>query len=575
IIVLVFLSLYLNSFINGQDIIPVNTTAKCEKYIGDQGTPICTGYIPNPDSVYVTLPQIEVLKQVNSTIDFLQLFGCKNKNNLKVICAISFPECIEYNVENSTVVLAFPKLTCDKYCNAALDSCPSIKMGAECLGSINDPVTPGKSGFYTPISNVIYDLSSYNGPNNYTVDCINPALISDSGSNSEIDNTCPFPLLRIPRNSTDNEEELKKGLFYIETGECVLNCPVNIYSNSVWKRLYKLTDVLSVISMVSTIILMFTYGVLNPKLTRYDKKNLFFLAGIFGISLAGTMIAANDTETTLCPDPHRFAVNTDKVCVASGFITHFSALFAMQWWAIIAFDLWYSVKHVRKQLKVKIRYYLTGTFTVAIIFSGVSLGKGQYQAGFANVFCWLYDEVYQDVCFFVPLGICLTFGSIMIGMVMREIYVIVKSSTSSGANNDSKKHLKLQIKPFLNVFLFYSCFLYLFLFARIINSRYDKYMESALPYMTCLIAGGGEDCRLDGPSSGSLGYFTYCLRIYGIYAFFVYGCSSRFFKIWRESFLLQNKIMLPILTKLDSAFSRTSNGKGTSSTNMGTSSSNS
>ncbi|KAM9954369.1 hypothetical protein ACTFIW_003910 [Dictyostelium discoideum] len=587
---LIFFISFLICCIHGQGYLPVEG-GKCEKYIGDgdSGKRICNGYLANPDSIYVhNKTQQETLKDLKNLINLLELNNpskeCINPSNYKIMCAMMFPECIVINGTNIVKPITLPIYTCNSFCKEALVTCSVPNTIASCDDGTKLPIQLP----YTPIEWVKYNLTIYGGVDDYRVNCTDPTLISGSGgSSSEIEVGCVEPLIKRPTN--DTKGDLEKGYFYVNS-QCVINCPVTgMHPKSVWDQIFKINDVLSSISLACTLILLFTFGILNPKLNRFDKKNLFFIAGVFGMSVSGVLIAANGSEKTVCPTPERYAVNTDRVCVASGFLIHFSALFAILWWTIGLADVYYGIKFVGKKIKIKVRYYLLATLTISLAFTLVPLGTGQYQAGLSNVMCFLKDEIYQSMTFFVPLGICLTMGTILMILVMREIYVIVKSNSTSSSfsssssssssskskskskSSDSISYLKLQVKPMLNIILFYFTFLYLFLFVRVINSRYEEYEDSAIPYMLCLAKGGGDSCRLKGPSAGSLGYFAYCLRIYGIYLFIISFLSSRTIKIWKESIILNNAFVTPIIKFIDSSFSnRFSSSKNTSTTQNST-----
>ncbi|KAN0045062.1 hypothetical protein ACTA71_006590 [Dictyostelium dimigraforme] len=550
-----------------QDYLPIEG-GKCEKYIGDGGGErICDGYLANPDSIYVfNKTQQQSLSDIRSLINILEFTKpdkvCINPTNYKIICSMVFPECIEVNS------IALPIYTCNNFCREALTTCSVSDQIASCNNGSKLPIPLP----YTPMEWVKYNLSIYGGIQDYQMNCTDPTLIISDNSDESIETGCIEPLIK--RITNDTEGDLKKGYFYVNS-QCVINCPVSgMHPKSVWNRIFKINDVLSSLSLACTLILLFTFGILNPKLNRFDKKNLFFIAGVFGMSLSGVLIAANGSEKTVCPTPERYAVNTDRVCVASGFLVHFSALFAILWWTIGLADVYYGIKFVGKKIKIKIRYYLLATLIISLAFTLVPLGTGQYQAGLSNVMCFLKDEIYQSMTFFVPLGICLTLGTILMILVMREIYIIVKSKSSTSSpssKSDSISYLKLQAKPMLNIILFYFTFLYLFLFVRVINSRYQEYEDSAIPYMLCLVKGGGSDtCKLKGPSAGSLGYFAYCLRIYGIYLFIISFLSSRTIKIWKESMIFNNAFITPIIKFIDSSFSGSSGSKNTSSTQNST-----
>jgi len=529
--------------VSAQNIYPLDKSARCEPYIGDSGDIKCAGRLANQASIYVTAnrTQQNVMAELQLYFNFLTISTCKNDQNaLKTVCSFGFQECVEFKTDTNET-LAFPKRTCLDNCVSQMDTCGLTGIYDVC--SLKEP--SGVPSF--PKVNSIYDLSSFNGPSNYSVECLNPFLIQVDSSAGSLGETCTYPFSYV--NSTDHEADFIKGYFFIQDSNCVAPCPPPLYSNKKWDQIYTMSEIISCISFVSTFFLLFTFGVLNKNKTRYDKKNLFFLASNFFMALSGVIITANGTKKTLCPEPNRFGASNDSVCVASAFMLHMFAIYAIEWWSIMAFDLWWNIKFVNRKLNWD-KYYIVVTTVIAVALPLICLGKKEYHSGLGNTLCWIKHSEYQDGTFFAPLGAALSLGTVFIILVLYEIFKII---TRSAANHSLKTLISLEIKPFLNVLLFYTTFLYLFIFEKIITSNFKKYEASVGDYFICISTSDDPDnCFIMGPSVASLGYFTFCLRIYGIYCFFLYGLSKRNLTIWKESWVCQNKGAQYLANKLSS-----------------------
>eukprot|EP01132_Coremiostelium_polycephalum_P008036 gene8036-9884_t len=208
-----------------------------------------------------------------------------------------FQECIEYNTSDNKT-LAFPKKTCKANCLNTTEICGIPTRLIDC--NSNDPDDPTTPLF--PQKEITYDLTSFGGPSSFTVECFDPSLL-----NGTREGQCPYPL-KFRNVTSDEERELdeKRGYYYVsKTSKCLLPCPVPIYTPNQWDRLFTLSTVLSWIRIVNSV----------------------------------------DTRRNLCPTQWSSATMDNRICGFHGIVYQFFSVNAIQWFTILAFDLWYVVKN--------------------------------------------------------------------------------------------------------------------------------------------------------------------------------------------------------------------------------------
>ncbi|EFA83789.1 Arf GTPase activating protein [Heterostelium album PN500] len=553
---IIFCGVCLFNIVFAQDQYPVDQKARCEPYVGDPPSKkLCDGKIVNPKSIYVAGDQTQedLQKSVEFLFGFLSTSGsdeCKQSVNTTVgICAMYLREC-EYVTLSTNQKIAVPVRPCKHSCTEMFNFCqitPNPLLN--CDLQENPPV--GKI-FVEQYSS--YNLSSVDksASSNFTVQCEDVsqavAFLNLTNSNqTENFSNCLAPL--VPYNTSDRAFAEANGVQYTSNVSiCAVTCPAPIFTRETWKRIYAMNDTLTYLSFASSIFLVITYGFLNPKKSRYDRINLCFIAAVCMICVSGLIVSFNGTEKTLCPTSYRFSVFTDAPCTASAFILHIFAIYAVLYWAIMAFEIWWGIKKVGGFRKDLFWYYAAGTSVIAWIFPLIAIGKKQYHSGLANVFCWIDSGKYQVALFWVPLGVILLVGATFMFLLMHEIYKIVSASSGSKGKNAKIEILKVEAKPIIGVILYFSLFLYLFIYTRYVQDNYKRFIAGIPEWFNCVVqAQGGKgdpySCIVKGPNPAGVGYFIFCVRVFALVCFLLNGISSRSLKIWRESFVFNNRLV--------------------------------
>ncbi|EGG22800.1 G-protein-coupled receptor family protein [Cavenderia fasciculata] len=559
-----------STFTFAQDYHPVDPTGRCEKYIGDPvDTPLCQGLLANADSVYVnsTASQSDLQTQAlqfKLILDFGGSDQCKVQNTYKTLCALFFMECIEYQVPNTSTVLAFPKFPCSANCYNTTELCQIPTNLLDCSSKV---IGGGYNFTLFPLESALYNLTSFGGDTNHSVTCQNPNLIN---SNTTF-GLCPFPLVEHPTD--DQERSTYEGYIYISNiSSCVAPCPSPLFKPQIWTNIFTMGDILSFLSFFATIFLIITYGILNPKITRFDKINLCVMSAACGVALAGVIQAINGTQDSLCPEPGRSASPIDDLCLTTGFILHVSALYVVTWWCIMAFEVWFAIKTVGAKKREFFKYYCIGTSLISWIFPIATISAKEYHAGPGNVFCWIWSSKYRNIFFWGPLGVFLFAGTIFLILLIREIYIIVSIKISK-MDQSRWNILKMEVKPIGSLVAYYTILLYLFAYDQYIVSAQHEYFASIPQYFACLTnpktTDPEQECLVLGPSVAGVGFFVFCIRIFGFFSFLLYGLSSRTKKIWSQSIVFNNKIVKIISAKLDQITNTTALGSSNSSNTPG------
>ncbi|KAN0052923.1 hypothetical protein ACTA71_012403 [Dictyostelium dimigraforme] len=540
---IIIIILYFTIKANSQTIYPIDPTGKCEPYIGDTSSSPCSKFLNNLDSIYVSsnATQSDAMKKLDQYFGILGAIGgpdCKSDSlTYKTLCAIYLPGCESFINNQTNITVSIPKRICLNTCNNVTRKCGIPKFYFNC-----DQIEPVSGLPMFPSNYSQFNFTDYGiNDSNYKIQCYAP--LSDNSS-VRVDSTyCPHPLFY--HNSTDHDADYDRGyLFVSDSSNCVVPNPVPIYTDEQWDRLYNLSNVLAVLSTFGSLYLLVTFILLNPKITSFDRMYGFFNGSVFMMSLSGVILFIAGGPRALIKDGGaRISVFQDPLCSSTGFIFQLFAISAIFFWAYMGFDLWWRVKFITKPLNIQ-KYYIPIAFTIAFIFSVIPLATKNYRMVRGNIHCWVHKAPLQNTLFFGPLGLTLTISTGFIGLLIYEIYKIVKATGRGGL-------MKLQIKPILNIVLIYFSFVYIFAFNFHNDNNSKNTYGSIDNFFQCTLESDDPSkCTIGGPSIGSLGYFIYCIRIYGIYCFLLQGLNERAFKIWKNSILLNNKFILFIKLKL-------------------------
>ncbi|KAN0026175.1 hypothetical protein ACTFIV_007159 [Dictyostelium citrinum] len=527
---------------------PLDKGATCQKYRGDNpGIQLCDGFLSNPNSIYInsTSSQEAIQAQgnlVRQYINFYKSFeSCKNPRTFALLCAFLFPECEKYTDPITKETYAYPILPCYDNCMNMTSSCQISPARLSCATKYT---FNNVSYSVFPKNTTTYRIDSLN----YTNTCENTDLLANS-QNTTIQQ-CFEPL--VYHVSTNQAYDKSIGYVFPSTNTtCVVGCPAPLYYPNHWRNLFRLSDVLSILSCILTLFLIITLGIINPKVSKFDKINVMLLSSIFLQAFSGALMTFNGTENTLCPESGRFASYIDRMCVATGFLLHGSSLLVVQWWCVLSFEVWFTI--------------FQASLIIAWIPPIVSISKNEYSGGPANPFCWLTTFNYRRFAFWLPMGLFLCLGGVFLILLIREIYVIVSSNVKS-TKESRFKILKMEAKPIISLVMYFSCLLYLFIYDQWINNHMYIYTDSIPSYALCLLTSTStKDCLLKAPNIAGFGYFIYSIRVFGIYAFIIYGISKKTLQIWKYNYFI-----VFIGQKIEQFTNATTTAKSSNSNNSST-----
>ncbi|EGG18728.1 G-protein-coupled receptor family protein [Cavenderia fasciculata] len=545
--------------INGDYYYPIDQGAKCEPYIGDRPDfPLCGGLLANPNSIYVnsTTNQTYLRTQTETYFQLVQLIGpqeCQSDTATYInLCSFFFLECLNVTVNdtvtNTSTVVVLPRRTCQNNCyQAATEKCQIPETLFNC--SKGDPAFGNDYIPSYPVNGSLYNLTEFGGTFDYKVQCLNPLLYVNGSYNQK---SCPLPLLLF--NSTmSHEQGGKEGYFYVtNSSACVLPCPLPIFTENQWDSLFTFHDVIAYLSFFGSLFTFVTFACLNQFKTANDKNLALFLTSIFLMSLSGVLnnfMGRGSTESFLCPSQIRSTSSEDGMCVFNAFLFQFSALNSAAWWCVIAIEIYYTITHLTKKLEL-FKYYLAGITIFTLVFSFVPLGLKVYGYNKGNFMCWIVGgDVYENVFLWVPLGVALTIASVLIVLVMIEIFKVVRATGRGGSL------IILEAKPMLMVIAIYFSYVYLFFWNYYSDNVVTKRIyDTEVPSFSQCLFSGRSDCTLRGPDFGMMAAYVYFLRIYGLYSFFIYGFSAKSRKIWKRSIFIHNRLVQGILARFQNRF---------------------
>ncbi|KAN0047784.1 hypothetical protein ACTA71_002170 [Dictyostelium dimigraforme] len=534
---------------------PIDPTGKCEQYIGDNQVTKCSSFLPNINSIYISAnsTQKDAMKLLDTYFGLLTAVGsdsCKGSSlTYQTLCSMYLKECESFTDSLTNITVSIPKRICRKSCTDVTKLC-KIESLFDC--SQNEPISNLP---LCPLNLTEYDLSSVNESSNYQLQCYAP--LSNDSIEIPVTNYCPYPLMYI--NSTDHTADENRGYMFVsENSNCVVPNPVPLYTPKQWDRLYNLSNSLAVLSCVGTLFLLITFNVLNKKVNRFDRMNALFNGSVFMMSLSGVIILFAGGPRALIKDGGaRISVWEDPLCSSTGFIFQMFSIAAILFWVVMAFELWYKIKFMTKRLDLR-KYYIPFIIVVSLVFSIIPLATKNYRMIRGNMHCWVHTTKLQNSLFWIPLGIAITIGTVFIGLVMFEIHRIVSASTKGGM-------LKLEIKSILNVALIYLTFIYLFAFNFYMNGQEGVVYGQIESFYQCTLNNDPSECTIQGPSIGSLGFFIFCIRIYGVYCFILQGLNIRAYKIWKDSIFFNNRLVTYFKNNIFQ-MDNSSTGSGTSTT---------
>ncbi|EGG16644.1 G-protein-coupled receptor family protein [Cavenderia fasciculata] len=553
--------------------------AKCEAFIGDPiDRIVCAPYLTAYNtSIYVATgaSQDQMILDADYYVKFLNSYGndaCKIQSSYRTLCSFFFIKCVNINVTlgqppndtlptaTTNVTVAFPQFTCRESCQKSMDLCSVTPDLYNCAD--NTTTSLGSRPLYPPeLSIELFNLTSLNyshyqydqGTNqsiwSYIYDqlyCFNSTDLSLNINETIDTSVCQSPL--VYRKSPDRwyDENIAGYTWVTATSDCLVPCPAPAFSMDQWNSFYHLVDTLSMMSALSALFMIITYGILNREHTNYEKILLFQFTSLFIRSLSGVvMVFSGGTKNNVCPDPGRSMTSLDTLCVVYGVLFYGFSLNAIMWWSFLVFDLWCVVRKYKQPplqqfRQLKLLYFLIGSTIITIVMTVFATIKGKYIADKGNVVCWISDNDYVDELFWGPVGALIGVCSILIVWIIVDVYRLI-NRTNVGWQL-GKKFVYAQIGPLGYIIVFYVAYVYIFVYNRTYHLSYlELKKKSAVAYFDCILnsQAGGYDpntCLVAGPEIAAYTIFITLLQIFGMFTLF-YAFNSKFVAIWKETLL--------------------------------------
>eukprot|EP01132_Coremiostelium_polycephalum_P006680 gene6680-8264_t len=341
------------------------------------------------------------------------------------------------------------------------------------------------------------------------------------------------------QNSSDRYEDTRRGYQFVgDTLPCVFPCPSPFFDSFEWRQYEIMVKVVGVVSFVTSLIVIMTYGLLNKKYDRHTTGILFLSFALFLIMLTDVVFVDQGYEL-LCPEPGRFARQFDKGCAATGIIFQFGSVSSVLWWSTMAFDLWLAIRKITTKTYEK--YYIVVLNSVALILTLVPIAGDQYAYGMAGLGCWIKDSNWANGVFWIPLSIFLFIGMVFIVLILYEIYKVVHAVHK----NNKKKLIEYNLKPFIIVVFIFVEFVYLFGYNIYLQRNKQNFIDEMERYVICLHMNPGNDkaCKANTIPFAAQFVFLFFLRILGVEVLIFYGINTRVKKIWKNSFVLNNRLV--------------------------------
>lgn len=381
---------------------------------------------------------------------------------------------------------------------------------------------PYDTTFYSfPVT--VPSFPSYDFCNYYQSACIFPiSMVPRLNKNCANENSYPkedyvfIPGLSSPPNNFENStlsievqcpygyaptpDHIDGGTIPIPYTSCSVACPIAMYTEGEYDRIYFQTSVMIYVAMICICL-----QVINICVIKYEKRNVFLICSILASFVYMFMqliqlVVTEDHDNYVCSNEaswytkYSYGESTaSDLCIVAGYVGTYNTWFS--WWIMISLscEMWVRVAMgVRKNVDYHRRYYMWGTlvlFTVHALV--VTLYKDPVvvvPGGFA-VFCNVIqrDTDYQYYLQVLPgtIYFCISFF-----LIAHSLYICI--STSLRVSDYNKSPLKKIWKNYSMLFLFLllSVFIYpvnLFL----INTKWSYvdgayYARHGVNWLNCL-----------------------------------------------------------------------------------------
>ncbi|EAL63792.1 hypothetical protein DDB_G0287449 [Dictyostelium discoideum AX4] len=181
------------------DYYPIESSGRCDDYIGDTTQSDCSIYLPYK-RIYIsdTFNQTKSLEMADRLFPLIQSMSrCNQPSVFKTLCSYLFPECQLYT--NNKVVVAVPVLTCYEECTQSVSLC-----NGKGYFNCNQTLSSSESVPRFPVDSYYYNFEEYQSGildlkcrNTFKEDSDsnsnNNSNNNNNNSSSNSDNVTPMP----------------------------------------------------------------------------------------------------------------------------------------------------------------------------------------------------------------------------------------------------------------------------------------------------------------------------------------------------------------------------------------------
>ncbi|KAK5583096.1 hypothetical protein RB653_004686 [Dictyostelium firmibasis] len=520
---LIFFFIFISHFFFiSESQVVIDVTATCE--VIDSSSP-CKDHL-NYTQIYIPTGYTQALitSQTTALLQKASVLPDANclSNLTNLLCISAYMECNQ-NISNITPSFPLPSYPCKKYCDKVSDVCSAYMalIGVDC-----SMVQNGNPFF--PQTSTEYNLTKYGGSSNEEIQCSNPNL--SSNSTTAPSNFCPPPLIWVDSETIENNRA-----YQVTTPNCVLPCPVNVYTDKEYKTKFYSESILFSFSTACAFYLIFTFGVFPNKYT--NRNFIIVYLGITAICLAisyavqEARFGGGDWRCT--SDPGRYKSSEDGTCILGGFFFQIGGLGTILFLSLYSFDMFLT-------MNMKTNNYFVHTsigMWILIIFYAL-LPIKHYESSIASAGCWLSNEdkmFWQYFCFYVPSYIA-TF--LMGGFIISSIYKVFKMAMLFKSIKD-RSILFLNIRSIVFLIAIMFCVCFSSMYPLYVTYNGDDFSKSVEVWVLCLyqnVPNGGDVCPQIVFPQFSLRYLNaVTMAIIGIVGLIGLGIDPHILQIYRES----------------------------------------
>ncbi|KAN0009085.1 hypothetical protein ACTFIU_008977 [Dictyostelium citrinum] len=496
-------------FVDGLDIgsrcETLNSKSLCSIYLGYTNIYLPYGYTQDIIEASVTA----TLSKFSAIPDLV----CK-ENVIKLFCISSYREC---NNNINGISFPLPSNPCEKNCDIVLETCAPFLIYFEDF-SCEKNDTDGKNLY--PVTANYYNLTSYGGSSNQSIECSNP---NQGPINTTV--SCVYPLVYV------SNEDLKSGEKYHEVmPNCVLPCPLYVYTDKQYDIKFYTEVVFYCVSATIAVYLILTFGLFQNKITHRGWIIVYLGFTILALCASYATQQYGNGDFRCSPQPGRYRSSQDGNCMLTGFFFQMGGLGTIFMLSLYSFDFFLTIN-----MKTN-KYFLQTSIGVwALIFFFALLPIKHYESTIDSAGCWIGEynnRFWLYFCFYIPAYI-VTF--LMVIFITSSIYKVFKMTVLFKSINDRRiLFLNLRSVTFLLVILF--CISFTSMYPLYVSYNGDVFYDSIEKWVYCLLEKGNDQCPRIQFSRFGLRYMNaFCMSIIGILLLFGLGIDPHIATIYRES----------------------------------------